>query len=823
MNTGKTLTFYGLFDEVDTIEIPILQRDYAQGREDENEIRKLFLSSLFQALMLVENEPRRPLDLDFIYGSFEGDDNKVFSVLDGQQRLTTLFLLHWYLAVENDQLNDFKDRFVTESCSRFTYKTRPSTTEFFNALMAKDFKPSDRLISKQICDSQWFYLSWKQDPTIQACLCMLDAIQQMFSPNAKGMYEKLINIEEPFITFQFLDLHSFGLSDELYIKMNARGKPLTIFENFKAKFEQKIQSFEGAWPPYKLRFKDDNVDGYHYFIQKVDTDWADLFWSYRNECGDDNTLDDGLMNFIRLVIANHYLIKNRDSGEALINARSTFLGQGGRLQPLYLSQYEELGCFTQELIIYLIEFLDLIYNDGVSENKITPYLTDNYYYNEDKTLRKIISNESNYNEKLCFYAFYIYVAKTKDTTELMAWLRVIYNLTENTIFNTSEDFNKALIAIQELSQHEEPILNALKNDCNISAFNGAQILEEKIKAHLLLKSQRWTDAIIEIEKHPYFHGQVGFVFNFSGVLGFYQEHKHCKWDEAQDEQYFKKFEKYAKAGGATFSTIDKSSSIINYFWERAVLSKGVYFTSTTVNRFNLLSTRLTTINIERDHSWRRLLRINSDWEAKQEYVKAVFDDPLFDSANIAASLEKICINALDDSDIDDWRKKFIKYGELFKYCNQGFISINNQEYILLGQSQRNHHHSELYTKVLEIELSKELDKLQPFTSVDYVTVRSRDDYAGVNICDWHFNEDEYSLFIYLDSQSFYLEFNHEGSSNFSDALIEVLIRRGFEPKANDPESSDVVDYYVHDKLHEIGDVRIKVNDLCSDLRELVHE
>ena len=239
----------------------------------------------------------------------------------------------------------------------------------------------------------------------------------------------------------------------------------------------------------------------------------------------------------------------------------------------------------------------------------------------------------------------------------------------------------------------------------------------------------------------------------------------------------------------------------------------------------MLSTRLTKNNIERDYSWRRLLRIssNSDWETKQGYVKAVFDDPLFDSANVAGSLEKICIDALDDSDINYWRKAFIKYEELFEYCNQGFISINDQEFILLGESQRNHNHSELYTKVLEFELSKEMDQLQPFTSINYTPVKSREDYAGVDIGDWYFNENNYSLYIGHYSNTFHFWFNRGNSADFSDALIEVLKRHGFRPIGIDSVSSDAIDYFVYDKLHEIGDVRIKINNLCSDLKELIHE
>ena len=78
--------------EVQRIEIPIIQRDYAQGRDGGNvaRIRANFLDALHNALTTAT-----PISLDFVYGDVvEG----TLRPLDGQQRLTTLFLLHWYLA-----------------------------------------------------------------------------------------------------------------------------------------------------------------------------------------------------------------------------------------------------------------------------------------------------------------------------------------------------------------------------------------------------------------------------------------------------------------------------------------------------------------------------------------------------------------------------------------------------------------------------------------------------------------------------------------------------------------------------------------------------
>ena len=85
--------FYQLFENYEQVVIPIIQREYAQGRA--KIVRNEFLKALYDALCQPEDAPELPLDLDFIYGSVV---NGSFQPLDGQQRLTTLFLLHWYLA-----------------------------------------------------------------------------------------------------------------------------------------------------------------------------------------------------------------------------------------------------------------------------------------------------------------------------------------------------------------------------------------------------------------------------------------------------------------------------------------------------------------------------------------------------------------------------------------------------------------------------------------------------------------------------------------------------------------------------------------------------
>jgi uncharacterized protein with ParB-like and HNH nuclease domain len=125
MATNNT-TFWNLINS-SKISIPIIQRDYAQGREEESEKREKFLNAILNHLN--NNEK---LHLDFVYGRVK--DN-TFYPIDGQQRLTTLFLLHWYFALKEKVSNEEKLKL-----SQFVYDTRISSREFCQSLIKEDIE-----------------------------------------------------------------------------------------------------------------------------------------------------------------------------------------------------------------------------------------------------------------------------------------------------------------------------------------------------------------------------------------------------------------------------------------------------------------------------------------------------------------------------------------------------------------------------------------------------------------------------------------------------------------------------------------------------------
>ncbi|WP_157487268.1 DUF262 domain-containing protein, partial [Gelidibacter algens] len=261
-------TFWQLCNSYDKIEVPIIQRDYAQGRStpEVQRLRKKFVDEYLIKSILKDEA----IELDFVYGSIlieikEDEKRKIFIPLDGQQRLTTLFLLHFFIALKENRLNEIKN-----ILQRFSYETRPSAHDFCKLLLEiRNIKDLSN-IKSEIEDSVWFNDEWKKDPTVSGMLNMLQTLSKNENLiNApKGLLDKLIGENSNLVTFYFTDLDEFGLTENLYIRMNARGKMLTEFENFKSEFYKIIR--------YNHLLLEDVKD-------KIEYAWVDNLWDFRGE------------------------------------------------------------------------------------------------------------------------------------------------------------------------------------------------------------------------------------------------------------------------------------------------------------------------------------------------------------------------------------------------------------------------------------------------------------------------------------------------------------------------------------------------------------
>ena len=472
------------------IEIPIFQRDYAQGRNDEttDKIRKDFVSSLIEAL-----DKNTPIELDFIYGR---EVDNTITLIDGQQRLTTLFLLHWYLAQRIGKIDAFKN-------IKFSYATRDYAKDFTAKLTTgEDFKidftqvTSQATLSTELKDKNWFYDDWQHDPTVSGMLNTLDEIHKQLRDKTIEHYWSLL--EQGIITFYWLDLEEHQLTDELYLKMNARGKQLSKFENFKASLIKRINDEQ-----WESKEKDEET-----FSYKMDTTYTDLFWKYR---GDVNVIDYEVTNFFAGMAMIGYVLKEKNS-EA----------QQKRAQELFSNPLSVVASdFSKEDFERLEEFLDFystVENISIKTDLWKYYNTNNkrgffeeFIKDENKGTQKAYRGAT-YKQRVFFYAITNLFIKVKDNkAKVEEFIQVVRNIIENEAIDSAETFAGAIKLMRELLEGSQDIYSYLSKTAIQSKFASYQVAQERQKAKRIVADSEWKETIWKAENHPMFKGDIGFL------------------------------------------------------------------------------------------------------------------------------------------------------------------------------------------------------------------------------------------------------------------------------------------------------------------------
>jgi len=677
---SDTFTFWQLLSEK-SIQIPVIQRDYAQGREKDNinKIRKNFLDAIYNSLT-----QQKHLHLDFVYGY---EKNANFIPLDGQQRLTTLFLLHWYLAWKDNALNGETQK----TLSGFTYKLRVSSGEFCDALVnkfAEKYEKAGNTPGDAIEKSSWFFTVWKRDPTIKSMLKMLDDIHENFCETQK-LFSILINKEKCPLSFSFLDLAEFSLDDELYIRMNARGKSLTEFEIFKSSLLQHIESLEcGGKLPEDYKDK---------FMRKMDGKWLDFFWEKIKEKNNKNEkseqdkkeemseqTDQAILYFINVVFDNLYLKATKEKHE------NFQVGDIGRISKEGLEKISSEDIRELEIILDILAKKD---NRWIYELHKPVEKMDGQSI-IDKVIEAANTRKFEYSDSLKFFAFCCVITATakKQNPDLREWMRIARNLIEGTIYNNFSEYVRDLKLIDSWKPSCLDILAFIANNKEISSNSTYQLQEEKLKAALIVNNGAWKEPIEKAEEHPYFTGQIDFLLDFAGI------NKKQPEVSANEERTLPSFLRFSKKAEAVFN--DQGIAKEESLWRRALLCMGDYTLRSGANNSFVIN------GFDRDISWKRLLRDSGE---KRDCVKMLLDE--IDCNSIKESLENVMEK--NKEKIDDWRKYFIFYPQILaEQCGKDrYIRITNDDknnILLLLTTRVAGYCSEYFSYALFCELAEKI-------------------------------------------------------------------------------------------------------------------
>lgn len=624
MTKSHVTSYAGLFSSgaIERIEIPLIQRDYAQGRDGEGvqRIRASFLDVLQGAVTGGD-----PVSLDFVYGDVE---NGTLRPLDGQQRLTTLFLLHWYLAARVDRLSE------SEHWKRFSYATRASARLFCSRLVACRPPTDEEHLSTWLVDQSWFLYTWKLDPTIQSMLVMLDAIhERLRNEDCAAAWKRLIDVTRPAIAFHLLSVEEMRLGEDLYVKMNSRGKPLTPFENFKARFLQLLESW---CPPSHVQD----------IALKLDGPWSDVFWAYR---GDDDIVDDELMRFFHFASEicewREGTVDEEDERVSVDVRAERVFGPGNANKEEHLAflvaafdtwvGVDDVGAVFDALFTKAPGGTDKVVlfgaEGGVEIDLFGACVRGAGEWNAKKRVFTLPA-------QLLFYS--VLLARFERATDIARSLRVLRNLVEASSNEIRAENMPGLLA-----DVRRIVVDGTLDD--VSTFNTAQVVEERKKRDLIAKTPELEVTLFALEDQPILRGAL------------------AAFDLDVERSVL---EKRAGAFERVFSDATCWPLLTG-----ALLAVGDYSRRTRTS-FQLGSG----VN---EAPWREVFTApaaRSSIDSTRAVLGAFLDEVAKDAGDLRACLERIQSDWLAEQSAYDWRYYFVKYPAMREGHSGIYFSATDQ-------------------------------------------------------------------------------------------------------------------------------------------------
>lgn len=268
--------------------IPDLQRDYCWGtifpEGQSNSLVYNFTAELIALSKRVGENRHSEISYGIIY-TYEHPQT-FFYLCDGQQRLTTLYLIIAVLAeyVENETLKELL--ILDNRQARIKYEVRNSTDYFINDLV-HGLKSTDQKGLTDVSKEPWFRKEFEDDPSIKSMIEALKTIKSLISKKDAALLTEVIlnNIGFVYVNLKgnesidgqvFSRVREYG--EKMYEIVNTSGDPMERNEHLKAVLLAKVSEGEKEMWTEKWEL------------------WQDFFWNCKDKGHD--SADEGFDEFL---------------------------------------------------------------------------------------------------------------------------------------------------------------------------------------------------------------------------------------------------------------------------------------------------------------------------------------------------------------------------------------------------------------------------------------------------------------------------------------------------------------------------------------------
>ena len=313
LRNGEEFSLRELFSHDNKIVIPDLQRDYCWGDSayiEQEKSQKELVSGFVGDYLMTSFKEKSSTDNDLMLGLVYGYEEPLncFNICDGQQRITTLFLLLGMVNRYSDgEFNDFvisSTEMQDDFEPHLLYSIRESTLYFLSDLSLHFFIKNSIPCVSLIKKSNWYFDEYERDASVQSMLAALETIEKILVNEKAIDYKSFGHFLLNNLKMIYYDMENRARGEETYIVINTTGEPLSSTENIK---------------PILLGSISDNKVYNEQWEERED--W---FWQNR---GKDLCADDGMKQFFIWFWQSKLLQEKtyKDDKEFPIDPRKEFL------------------------------------------------------------------------------------------------------------------------------------------------------------------------------------------------------------------------------------------------------------------------------------------------------------------------------------------------------------------------------------------------------------------------------------------------------------------------------------------------------------------
>ncbi len=246
--------------------VPEIQREYVWGLNPK--VLEKFLREIKDKAALCEHcrhaHTTANINVGFLYSykppyvKYESERILDEYLIDGQQRITTLFLLLLYRATIECRIDEFitlcrADEYAPEM--GFNYKVRSLTQQFLVQLIQharSEGASAFQFVSDLDNAPYWFLDDYRHDPTVTSMVAALAAITRVFDDADSYYFDYLLTN----IHFWHFKTEATSQGEELYITMNSRGEQLADNEMQKSRTlpSDKLLEYGRQWEEWQTFF-----------------------------------------------------------------------------------------------------------------------------------------------------------------------------------------------------------------------------------------------------------------------------------------------------------------------------------------------------------------------------------------------------------------------------------------------------------------------------------------------------------------------------------------------------------------------------------------